>query len=236
MIAVATKQISVSEQEISKLAEQFETSHLEEVLEWAADRFGLRLVMTSNFGAEGVVLMDHLARVAPRTPVVYLSTGFQFKATDDLKERLRERYELNIVEAKADLSVEEQTAIHGERLYEDVRVPSKAQSPFAVVTTRQEEIVQWLTAAEYIGKQRTRAEIVSVRVYPQGRGEWFDFADSYHALREALTGISCLPVNFGAEEIGIVFQSRFLREVKRSHSEGDFEVLHHGIAIDVIHL
>lgn len=118
MIAIATKYSSTSEQEISKLAERFETSQLEEVLEWAADRFGPRLVMTSNFGAEGVVLMDHLARVAPRTPVVYLSTGFQFKATDDLKNRLLERYGLNIIVAKADLSVEEQAAVHGERLYE----------------------------------------------------------------------------------------------------------------------
>ncbi len=118
MIAMATKQISDSEAEIGKLAERFETSRLEEVLAWASERFAPQLVMTSNFGAEGVVLMDHLARVAPQTPVVYLSTGFQFKATDDLKERLRERYGLNIVEAKADLSVEEQTTIHGERLYE----------------------------------------------------------------------------------------------------------------------
>ncbi|MDQ3010576.1 MAG: hypothetical protein M3X11_07730, partial [Acidobacteriota bacterium] len=80
MIAIATKQISNLEFEIGDLAERFETARLEEVLEWAAEQFGSRLVMTSNFGAEGVVLMDHLARVAPRTPVVYLSTGFQFKA------------------------------------------------------------------------------------------------------------------------------------------------------------
>jgi phosphoadenosine phosphosulfate reductase len=85
MIAMATKQISNLELEIDKLAERFETAKIEEVLEWAADRFAPGLVMTSNFGAEGVVLMDHLARVAPQTPVIYLSKGFQFKATDELK-------------------------------------------------------------------------------------------------------------------------------------------------------
>jgi len=118
MIAMATKPISNLEFEIDKFAERFETSGIEEVLEWAADRFAPRLVMTSNFGAEGVVLLDHLARVAPQTPVIYLSTGFQFKATDELKERLVERYGLNLVEAKAELSVEEQATVHGERLYE----------------------------------------------------------------------------------------------------------------------
>lgn len=115
---IAAKQISVTEYEIGKLAERFETSRIEEVLSWAVERFSPNLVMTSNFGAEGVVLIDHLARVAPQTPIVYLSTGFQFTATDELKERLRDRYKLNIVQAEAELTVEAQNAIHGERLYE----------------------------------------------------------------------------------------------------------------------
>jgi phosphoadenosine phosphosulfate reductase len=117
-MTIATKAISVTEYELGKLAEQFENGGIEELLEWAADRFAPRLVMTSNFGAEGVVLIDHLARVAPKTPVVYLSTGFQFAETDELKERLRERYDLNIVQAESELTVEEQNRIHGEQLYQ----------------------------------------------------------------------------------------------------------------------
>ncbi|MFN0085064.1 MAG: phosphoadenylyl-sulfate reductase [Blastocatellia bacterium] len=115
---IAMKQRAIPEHEIDTWAERFERADVEEVLEWAAERFAPRLVMTSNFGAEGVVLLDHLARVAPRTSIVYLSTGFQFKATDELKEQMGARYNLNIIEAKAALSVEEQAAIHGERLYE----------------------------------------------------------------------------------------------------------------------
>ncbi|HMV46706.1 MAG TPA: phosphoadenylyl-sulfate reductase [Blastocatellia bacterium] len=117
-MTTATKTISVAEYELGKLAERFENRSIEELLEWAAERFAPRLVMTSNFGAEGVVLIDHLARVAPKTPIIYLSTGFQFAETDELKERLRERYDLNIIQAEADLTVEEQNRIHGERLYE----------------------------------------------------------------------------------------------------------------------
>jgi phosphoadenosine phosphosulfate reductase len=107
-----------SEFEIKQLSRRFETAGIEEILEWAAERFSPRLAMTSNFGAEGVVLIDHLARVAPQTPIIYLETGFQFAETDQLKERLRARYELNIVERRAELTVEEQNRIHGERLYE----------------------------------------------------------------------------------------------------------------------
>lgn len=108
----------LSETEIAAWADRFETRGVENILQWAAERFAPRLVMTSNFGAEGIVLLDHLMRVAPRTPIVYLNTGFQFKATDELKETLQARYDLNLIEAKAELSVEEQAAIHGDRLYE----------------------------------------------------------------------------------------------------------------------
>jgi phosphoadenosine phosphosulfate reductase len=109
---------ALSEFEIKQLSRRFEAAGIEEILEWAVARFSPRLVMTSNFGAEGVVVIDHLARVAPRTPIVYLETGFQFAETDQLKERLRARYGLNIVERRARITVEEQNRIHGERLYE----------------------------------------------------------------------------------------------------------------------
>jgi len=111
-------QVDLSEFEIKQLSRRFETRGVEEILEWAVERFSPHLTMTSNFGAEGVVVMDHLARVAPETPIIYLETGFQFAQTDELKERLRARFGLNIIEHRATLSVEEQNRIHGERLYE----------------------------------------------------------------------------------------------------------------------
>ncbi len=115
-MSMGTQQ-AISEREIAAWADRFEGSEVEEVLAWAAERFAPRLVMTSNFGAEGVVLLDHLMRVAPRTPIVYLNTGFQFGETDELKERLRERYDMNLIEARAALSVEEQERVHGPQLY-----------------------------------------------------------------------------------------------------------------------
>jgi phosphoadenosine phosphosulfate reductase len=108
----------LSEIESEQLAQQFESSSVEDILEWAVERFAPRLVMTSNFGAEGVVVIDKLARIAPQTPVIYLDTGFQFAETDRLKERIRERYRINIVEQSAELSVVEQNQLYGARLYE----------------------------------------------------------------------------------------------------------------------
>lgn len=114
----ATKQISIHEAEVNLLAEHFETRRVEDVLEWSAARYSPKLVMTSNFGVEGVVLLDHLMRVSPETPVVYLNTGFQFTETDEVKNRLRDRYKFQLIEARSVLSVEEQAKIYGERLYE----------------------------------------------------------------------------------------------------------------------
>ncbi len=110
--------VELSEFEIKQLSRRFETVEVEEILEWAVGRFAPRLAMTSNFGGEGVVVMDKLAQVAPETPVIYLETGFQFAETDQLKARLRSRYGLNIIERRAELSVAEQDRIYGERLYE----------------------------------------------------------------------------------------------------------------------
>src|SRR5262245_24830146 len=96
-------QSELSEFDIKQLAQRFETARVKEILEWAVERFSPRLTMTSNFSAENVVVIDHLARVAPQTPIIYLETGFQFAETDQLKERLRERYGVNIIEHRTEL-------------------------------------------------------------------------------------------------------------------------------------
>lgn len=109
---------SLTTEEINFLAADFESRSLEQVLSWSVDRFGAGLVMTSNFGAEGLVVLDHLMKIAPQTPVVYIETGFQFAATDELKHRLIDRYNLNLMVARASLAIEEQDFLHGPKLYE----------------------------------------------------------------------------------------------------------------------
>jgi phosphoadenosine phosphosulfate reductase len=114
---MSSEKASFSEFEIKQLARHFETRTVEEILDWAVTRFAPRLVMTSSFGAEGVVLIDKLAQITSRVPIIYLDTGFHFPETDELKETLRARYNLNIIEQRAALTVEEQAAIYGDKLY-----------------------------------------------------------------------------------------------------------------------
>ena len=94
-----------------------QTRSIEETIEWASETFGEGLAMTSNFGAEGIVLIDHLARVAPKIPIIFIDTGYQFAATSELKERLRVLYDLNILEVRSKLSVTQQAEAFGDALY-----------------------------------------------------------------------------------------------------------------------
>jgi phosphoadenosine phosphosulfate reductase len=116
MIAT-TEQAILSPEQIGRWARKFEGETVERILAWAVEEFAPRLVMTSNFGVEGIVVLDHLRRVAPETPVVYLETGYQFAETDRLKEEVCERLGVNIIEIRPELTVEEQDRIYGERLY-----------------------------------------------------------------------------------------------------------------------
>lgn len=113
----AVKSINRAE-EVEAHSQSFETRSAEEILAWAAQHYAPRIVMTSSFGPEGIVLIDKIAKIAPETPILYLDTGYHFAETEELKEKVRNRYGVNIVEARASLSVEQQDATYGERLYE----------------------------------------------------------------------------------------------------------------------
>lgn len=199
----------LSEVEILELAGRFEGRPAEEVLEWAAGHFAPRLAMTSSFGAEGVVLIDLLARVAPRTPVIYLDTGFHFRETEELKEQLRERYDLNLVEQRAALSVAEQDALYGERLY--------ARDPDACCRLRKVEPLRealagydaWIAALRR-DQSPTRAGIGVVEWSPRHgllklnplaawtRGQVWDYITRHHLpynplYDEGYASIGCAP-------------------------------------------
>jgi phosphoadenylyl-sulfate reductase (thioredoxin) len=67
-----------------------------EVLAWAAQRFGTRLVFATGFGAEGCVIVDLIARQALPIEIVTLDTGLLFPETYALWQRLERHYGLTI--------------------------------------------------------------------------------------------------------------------------------------------
>jgi len=68
---------------------------------------------TCSFQAEDVVVLDHLRRVAPRIPVLFLETGYHFAETLAYRDRLAERWSLHLVNLSADSTVARQEARFG---------------------------------------------------------------------------------------------------------------------------
>lgn len=114
----ATKTSTLIQSDLQYLSTQFEGRSPAEIVAWALPQYAPRIAMTSSFGAEGIVLIDLLAQQGVKLPVIYLDTGYHFAATEILKDQLQQRYDLEIIVQKAGLSLDEQSAQHGENLYE----------------------------------------------------------------------------------------------------------------------
>jgi phosphoadenosine phosphosulfate reductase len=87
------------------------------VLEWAVERYFPRLTMATAFGAEGCVLIHLLAEIQPKVRVFNLDTGYQFAETLELRDRIAERYGIEIELVGPDTSVADYERQHGGPLY-----------------------------------------------------------------------------------------------------------------------
>ena len=103
--------------ELAAASESLESATPKEILRWAAERFAPNFTMATAFGPEGMTILHMLAEVAPETPVFNLETGYQFRETLELRERVRERYGIEVEFKYPDQTVEEFEAAHGGPLY-----------------------------------------------------------------------------------------------------------------------
>lgn len=104
--------------ELDERSQEFELATPQQVLRWAVERFAPRFTMATAFGPEGMTIIHMLAEIAPDTPIFNLDTGYQFPETLELRERVRERYGIEVELKKPELSVEQYEALHGGPLYE----------------------------------------------------------------------------------------------------------------------
>jgi phosphoadenosine phosphosulfate reductase len=103
--------------ELAEASARLETATPDEIVAWAADRFGQGLTMATAFGPEGCLILSILSKVAPDSYVFNLDTGYQFQATLDLRDRIAERYGIEVEMLQPELSVPEYEALHGGPLY-----------------------------------------------------------------------------------------------------------------------
>ena len=104
--------------ELQQASNDLELATPQEILKWAFDRFSSRFTMATAFGPEGMTIIHMLAEIAPETPIFNLDTGYQFKETLELCERVRERYGIDVELKKPELTVQQYESLHGKPLYE----------------------------------------------------------------------------------------------------------------------
>ena len=106
---------------LAELAEQsgrLESATPEEILTWAVDRYGDKFSMATAFGPEGMTIIAMLAKISPKTWVFNLDTGYQFKETLALRDKVAEQYGIEVEMLKPELTVFEYEKLHGGPLYE----------------------------------------------------------------------------------------------------------------------
>ena len=98
-------------------SEKLETATPKEILLWAANRFAPKFTMATAFGPEGMTIIHMLAEIAPETPIFNLDTGYQFEETLQLRERVKERYGIEVELKRPELSVEQYEEANGGPVY-----------------------------------------------------------------------------------------------------------------------
>src|SRR5262245_34205814 len=113
--AMVVKEMSADDIQVASAA--LDGKSPQEILRWSVERFFPRLTMATAFGAEGCCIIHMLAEIEPRVRIFNLDTGYQFTETLELRERIKQRYGIEVEMVKPDLTVEEYEKEHGGPLY-----------------------------------------------------------------------------------------------------------------------
>ncbi len=103
--------------ELARESEKLESATPQEILQWAVDRYAPRFTMATAFGPEGMTIIHMLSQIAPETPIFNLETGYQFNETLELREKVKQRYGIEIEFKYPEQTVEEYEAANGGPLY-----------------------------------------------------------------------------------------------------------------------
>jgi phosphoadenosine phosphosulfate reductase len=107
----------IAPEEVHALGEAFESRPAEDVLRWALDRFSGRIVLTCSWQRQSSVLVDLIHRIGGDVRIVELDTGLLFPETYATRDRLIERYDLQVERVLPARTVEEQAEDDGPELW-----------------------------------------------------------------------------------------------------------------------
>ena len=116
--AILDAEVETTDEHLRGLSAGFETATPQEVLRWSLDEFGRDVALATGFGVEGCVLIHMLAELDQSARIFYLDTDVLFPQTYDLRNRLENRYGVTIERRATTLTLSDQAALHGDRLWE----------------------------------------------------------------------------------------------------------------------
>jgi phosphoadenosine phosphosulfate reductase len=98
-------------------SQRLESATPEEIIAWGVENYAPYFTMATAFGPEGCVILAMLAKIAPETYTFNLETGYQFQETLDLRDRIAEKFGIEVDLLTPELSVAEYEAVNGGPLY-----------------------------------------------------------------------------------------------------------------------
>jgi phosphoadenosine phosphosulfate reductase len=162
--------VKFTSDQINQFAAEFEGKTPREILQWTADNFLPRLAISTAFGPEGLVILDIAPRkVTPRIPVFTIDTGFLFKETRELIQKIEQEYGITIERLHPELTPEEQAEKHGPDLFR--REPDKCchirkTLPLQKKLPQLDAMVTGLRRSQ--GKTRAGAKVFQLQETPTG--------------------------------------------------------------------
>jgi phosphoadenosine phosphosulfate reductase len=119
-MSLATLSITeeTTENDWKVISDELEAASPETVLRWAIEEFSPDVALATGFGVEGCVLVAMLSAISPATRIFYLDTDLLFPETYGLRDQLEARYGVHFERRATKLSVSDQAAKYGDRLWE----------------------------------------------------------------------------------------------------------------------
>ena len=113
----ATESTIAVDDKLEFISSGLELESAEAVLRWALLEFGPDVALATGLGAEGCVLIRMLSEIDHNARMFYLDTDLLFPETYELIGKLEARYGVRFEQRTSRLSLTEQAALYGKRLW-----------------------------------------------------------------------------------------------------------------------
>jgi len=114
---IAHASFRLSESEIVAANERLAGKSPQEIIRWSVVRFYPRLTMATAFGAEGCCIIHMISEIEPNVRIFNLDTGYQFRETLEMRNRILGRYGIEVEFVRPELTAAEYEREHGGPLY-----------------------------------------------------------------------------------------------------------------------